>query len=45
MQTQTIVHLHCKMITATAMLQCLKFIYTGTIDKEYLDLQVKPLTI
>ncbi|XP_063699132.1 rho-related BTB domain-containing protein 1 isoform X3 [Culicoides brevitarsis] len=39
MQTQTIVHLHSKMITATAMLQCLKFIYTGTIDKEYLDLQ------
>uniref|UniRef100_A0A336LIY4 CSON003709 protein n=1 Tax=Culicoides sonorensis TaxID=179676 RepID=A0A336LIY4_CULSO len=37
-QTQTIVYLS-KLITSTAMLQCLKFIYTGTLDKEYLDMQ------
>ena len=38
-QTQTIVTLS-KVITAKAMQQCLMFIYTGTIDKEYLELQV-----
>lgn len=38
-QTQTIVTLS-KVITPSAMHQCLKFIYTGTIDKECLDMQV-----
>lgn len=38
-QTQTIVSLS-KVITSQAMQQCLKFIYTGTIDKECLELQV-----
>lgn len=38
-QTQTIVTLS-KVITPKAMQQCLMFIYTGTIDKEYLELQV-----
>ncbi|XP_070494728.1 rho-related BTB domain-containing protein 1 isoform X3 [Chironomus tepperi] len=37
-QTQTIVTLS-KLVTAKAMQQCLMFIYTGTIDKEYLELQ------
>lgn len=37
-QTQTIVTLS-KLITPSAMHQCLKFIYTGIIDREYLDLQ------
>lgn len=38
-QTQTIVTLS-KMITPKALQQCLMFIYTGTIDKEYMELQV-----
>lgn len=38
-QTQTIVTL-CKIITAKVLRQCLIFIYTGTIDKEYIDVQV-----
>lgn len=38
-QTQTIVTLS-KLVTPKAMEQCLMFIYTGTIDKEYLELQV-----
>lgn len=38
-QTQTIVTLS-KGITPKALHQCLMFIYTGTIDKEYLELQV-----
>lgn len=38
-QTQTIVTLS-KLITAKAIQQCLMFIYTGTIEKEYLELQV-----
>lgn len=37
-QLQTIVTLS-KVITAKALQQCLMFIYTGTIDKEYLELQ------
>jgi Rho-related BTB domain-containing protein 1/2 len=36
-QTQTIVTLN---ITPKALQQCLMFIYTGTIDKEYMELQV-----
>ena len=43
-QTQTIVTLS-KLVTAKAMQQCLMFIYTGTIDKEYLELQVSQLSI
>jgi len=43
-QTQTIVTLS-KLVTAKAMQQCLMFIYTGTIDKEYLELQVSELII
>jgi hypothetical protein len=38
-QTQTIVSLS-KVITAKAMQQCLMFIYTGSIDQEYLQLEV-----
>lgn len=38
-QTQTIVSVS-KLITPQAMQQCLKFIYTGAIDRECLDLQV-----
>lgn len=38
-QTQTIVTLS-KLITPKALQQCLMFIYTGTIDKEYMELQV-----
>lgn len=41
-QTQTIVTLS-KMITPKALQQCLMFIYTGTIDKEYMELQVSKL--
>lgn len=37
-QTQTIVSVS-KLITPQAMQQCLKFIYTGAIDRECLDLQ------
>lgn len=37
--TQTIVTL-TKIITSEAMNQCLKFIYTGTIEKEFHNLQV-----
>lgn len=37
--TQTIVTLS-KLFTPPAMLQCLKFIYTGTIDKECSNLKV-----
>lgn len=38
-QTQTIVTLS-KVITPKALQQCLMFIYTGTIDKEFMELQV-----
>ncbi|CAO1323034.1 unnamed protein product [Diamesa hyperborea] len=38
-QTQTIVTLSSKVITPKAMQQCLLFIYTGTIEKECLNLQ------
>lgn len=41
-QTQTIVTLN-KVITPKALQQCLMFIYTGTIDKEYLELQVSSI--
>uniref|UniRef100_A0A182WC15 BTB domain-containing protein n=1 Tax=Anopheles minimus TaxID=112268 RepID=A0A182WC15_9DIPT len=37
-QTQTVVQIS-KVITPQAMQQCLKFIYTGTIDRDCLDLQ------
>jgi hypothetical protein len=43
-QTQTIVTLS-KVITPQAMQQCLKFIYSGTIDKEYLDMQVSEIRL
>lgn len=43
-QLQTIVTLS-KVITAKALQQCLMFIYTGTIDKEYLELQVNSIFI
>ncbi|XP_044740814.1 rho-related BTB domain-containing protein 1 isoform X2 [Chrysoperla carnea] len=36
--TQTVITL-TKLVTPQAMHQCLKFIYTGTIDKRFLDLQ------
>lgn len=38
-QTQTIVSLS-KVITAKAMQQCLMFIYTGSIEQEFLQLEV-----
>jgi Rho-related BTB domain-containing protein 1/2 len=41
-QTQTIVTLS-KIITAKALQQCLMFIYTGAIDKEYLEFKVSKL--
>ncbi|XP_037904360.1 rho-related BTB domain-containing protein 1 isoform X2 [Hermetia illucens] len=40
--TQTIVTL-TKLITAQAMNQCLKFIYTGTIEREFQNLQTAPI--
>lgn len=40
LQTQTIVTLS-KLVTPKAIQQVLMFIYTGTIDKEYLELQVR----
>ncbi|XP_055854302.1 rho-related BTB domain-containing protein 1 isoform X2 [Episyrphus balteatus] len=40
--TQTIVTM-TKIITPQAMNQCLKFIYTGTIEKEFHNLQTAPI--
>lgn len=37
---QTIVTLNSKVVTPMAMQQCLKFIYSGTIDKDCLEIQV-----
>lgn len=37
--TQTIVTL-TKLVTPQAMQQCLQFVYTGTIDKRFFELQV-----
>lgn len=37
--TQTVITL-TKLVTPQAMHQCLKFVYTGTIDKRFLDLHV-----
>lgn len=37
--TQTVVTLS-KLVTPQAMQQCLQFVYTGTIDKRFFELQV-----
>ncbi|XP_046416352.1 rho-related BTB domain-containing protein 1 isoform X1 [Neodiprion virginianus] len=42
-QQQTIIVTLTKMITPPAMQQCLQFIYTGSLDKRYHDLQTAPI--
>lgn len=41
MQQSTTVVTLSKLITPQAMQQCLQFIYTGSLDKRYHDLQVR----
>lgn len=43
-QTQTIIAL-TKAVTARAIAQCLMFLYTGTIEKEFLKIDVSILCI
>lgn len=43
-QTQTIITL-TKAVTARAIAQCLMFLYTGTIEKEFLKIDVSVLCI